>query len=237
MILYPAIDLRDGRCVRLVQGDFDRQTVYDDDPLAVARAFEADGAEWLHVVDLDAARRDGDNRDVIEAIAATVRIPIQVGGGVRDAQLLDRGVERIVVGSLAVEDPDAVRWLAAAHPGRVAVGLDHRSGHVRVRGWADGAGVSLADVLAAVDCPALGAVVVTEIARDGMLTGPDLDGLSYVLALTDRPVIASGGVSSVVDLRALSEVHSGDRRLAGVIVGKAIYEGRLELVAGLRAVR
>ncbi len=237
MILFPAIDLREGRCVRLIQGDFDRQTVYDDDPLAVARSFEADGAEWLHVVDLDAARRRGDNRDVVEAIAATVRIPIQVGGGVRDAALLELGVERVVIGSLAVEDPEAVKRLARDHPGRVAVGLDHRAGELQVRGWTDGAGVRLPAALAAVDCPELGAVVVTEIGRDGMLCGPDLDGLAKVLALTGRPVIASGGVSSVVDLRALGEVRAGDRRLAGVIVGKAIYEGRVELVAGLRAVR
>ena len=237
MILYPAIDLRGGRCVRLAQGDFDRQTVFDDDPLALALSFEADGAQWLHVVDLDAARRDGDNRRVIEAMASAVGIPIQVGGGVRDGTLLERGVERIVLGSLAVEDPPAVKRLAARWPGRVAVGLDHRTGEVQVRGWEDGAGISLAGALAAVDCPELGAVVVTEIERDGMLTGPDLGGLVEVLGLTARPVIASGGVSSVDDLRALAELRRGERRLAGAIVGRAIYEGRVELAAGLRAVR
>jgi phosphoribosylformimino-5-aminoimidazole carboxamide ribotide isomerase len=237
VILFPAIDLIGGRCVRLVQGDFDRQTTYDDDPVAVARAFVADGAEWLHVVDLDAARRSGDNRDVIEAIAAVVPVPIQVGGGVTDATLLERGVERVVVGSLAVADPAGVRALAAAYPGRVAVGLDHRGGEVQVGGWQQRGGVSLTAALAAVDCPELAAVIVTEIGRDGMLAGPDIAGLTQLLAHTQTPVIASGGVSSVVDLRALGEVRCGDRRLAGVIVGKAIYEGRIELAAGLRAVR
>jgi len=241
VILYPAIDLLQGRCVRLVQGDFSQETSYDDDPIAVARLFAASGASWLHVVDLDAARRleDGrhrDNRDLIEALAAVVPIPIQVGGGVRDATLLERGVARVVVGSLAVSDPEAVRRLAADYPGRVAVGLDHRGGEVRVRGWEEGAAVGLAQALAAVDCPELAAVVVTEIGRDGMMTGPDLDGLAGALALTATPVIASGGVSSVVDLRALASLRGpGGRRLEGVIVGKAIYEGKLDVVAGLRA--
>ncbi len=235
MILYPAIDLREGRCVRLVQGDFDRQTTYDDDPISVARMFAASGAQWLHVVDLDAARRQGDNRDLIEALAAIVPVPIQVGGGVRDATLLERGVARVVVGSLAVEDPAAVRRLAAAYPGQVAVGLDHRHGEVRVRGWQEGSAVTLAAALAAVDSADLGAVVVTEIGRDGMMTGPDLDGLAAVLTLTATPVIASGGVSSVVDLRALAALRGpADRGLAGVIVGKAIYEGKVDLVDGLR---
>lgn len=283
MILYPAIDLREGRCVRLVQGDFDQETAYDDDPVSVARMFAALGAQWLHVVDLDAARRQGDNRELIEALAAIVPIPVQVGGGVRDGTLLDRGVARVVVGSLAVEDPGAVRALAARYPGRVAVGLDHRGGEVRVRGWAESASVRLGDALAAVDGPDVAAFVVTEIARDGMLTGPDLEGLRSVLALTGTPVIASGGVSSVVDLRALAGVRvpgagpgvgggslgdgplgvgslgvgpgaagggfvgdgpgggpaavGGERRLAGVIVGKAIYEGRVDLASGLRALR
>ena len=240
MILYPAIDLRGGRCVRLAQGDFDRETAYDDDPVSVARMFAATGAEWLHVVDLDAARRQGDNRDLIEALAAVVPIPIQVGGGVRDGALLERGVARVVVGSLAVEDPDAVRALSRRYPRRVAVGLDHRGGEIRVRGWAEGTSVSVDEALAAVDGPELAAFVVTEIERDGMLSGPDLDGLAAVLGLTATPVIASGGVSSVVDLRALAGVRGGPgggRRLAGVIVGKAIYEGRVDVEAALRALR
>jgi phosphoribosylformimino-5-aminoimidazole carboxamide ribotide isomerase len=153
--------------------------------------------------------------------------------------LLERGVARVVVGSLAVEDPAAVRALAAQYPGRVAVGLDHRAGRVQVRGWAEASTLTLAAALAAVESADLAAVVVTEIERDGMLTGPDLDGLAAVLDLTTTPVIASGGVCSVVDLRALAGLRgaAGGGRLEGVIVGKAIYEGRVELDAGLRAVR
>jgi phosphoribosylformimino-5-aminoimidazole carboxamide ribotide isomerase len=229
MELYPAIDLRAGRCVRLVEGDFDRETVYDDDPLLVAREFVSAGARWIHVVDLDAARRQGDNRLVIAALAAALPIPIEVGGGVRDGSLLEIGVARVVVGSLAVEDPSAVRALAAAYPGRVAAGVDHRHGSVRVRGWEQGAGVSVAEVIAALEDSPLAAVIVTEIGRDGTLAGPDTVGLAAVLATTALPVIASGGVSTLADLRALAHLEAGaggGRRLAGVIVGKALYERR-----------
>lgn len=238
MILYPAIDLLGGRCVRLLQGDFGRSTDYDDDPIGVARRFAALGAAWLHVVDLDAARRQGNNRAVIEALASAVPIPIQVGGGVRDGDVLELGAARVVVGSLAVEDPPAVRALARRYPGRVAVGLDHLAGEIRYRGWEEGSSLSLADALSAVDGPDLAAVVVTEIERDGMLCGPDLAGLSAALDLTDTPVVASGGVSSLEDLQALSSVRGGthgSRCLAGVIVGKALYEGRVDLTAGLQA--
>jgi phosphoribosylformimino-5-aminoimidazole carboxamide ribotide isomerase len=241
MDLYPAIDLLGGRCVRLVQGDFATSTSYADDPVAVARGFEAAGARWIHVVDLDAARRTGDNLAAIEAVAAAVGVPIQVGGGVRDSSLLDVGVARIVVGSLAVEDPDQVRRLAIAHPGRVAVGLDHRDGEVRVRGWQEGGGLGVGEALAQLDGAPLAAVVVTEIARDGMMTGPDLAGLTAVLAVTDVPVIASGGVAALGDLRALAGLRGAGpggapgrgRGLAGVIVGKALYEGRFGVRAAL----
>jgi phosphoribosylformimino-5-aminoimidazole carboxamide ribotide isomerase len=235
MDLYPAIDLRGGRCVRLVQGDFSRETSYADDPVAVARSFEAAGARWIHVVDLDAARRTGDNLAAIEAVTAAVRVSLQVGGGVRDGSLLERGVARVVVGSLAVEDPDQVRRLAAAYPGRVAVGLDHRDGEIRVRGWADGAGVGVADALVRLEAPDLAAVVVTEIGRDGMMTGPDLAGLAAVLAATAVPVIASGGVAGLEDLRALTGLRGRGRGLAGVIVGKALYEGRFGVAEALDA--
>src|SRR5437660_9060392 len=140
MELYPAIDLRGGRCVRLLQGDFDRETVYGDDPVAVAKEYEAAGAPWIHVVDLDAARRQGSNRSVVEAIASAVGVQVQTGGGVRDGSLLEHGVARVVLGSAALERPALVTELAAAHPGRIAVGLDHRGGEVRVRGWEEGSG-------------------------------------------------------------------------------------------------
>jgi phosphoribosylformimino-5-aminoimidazole carboxamide ribotide isomerase len=239
MDLYPAIDLRDGRCVRLVQGDFERETPYSDDPVGVARAFEAAGAHWIHVVDLDAARRTGDNLAAIEAVIAAVGVPLQVGGGVRDASLLDRGVARVVVGSLAVEDPDQVRRLAAAYPGRVAVGLDHRDGEVRVKGWREGSGLGVAEALARLPVDSLAAVVVTEIGRDGMMTGPDLSGLATVLAATAVPVIASGGVAGLDDLRALAGLREPGRGrgLAGVIVGKALYEGRFGVQDALDALK
>jgi len=235
MELYPAIDLREGRCVRLAQGDFARETPYADDPVGVARSFEAAGARWIHVVDLDAARRAGDNMAVIEAVVAAVGVSIQVGGGVRNASLLDRGVARVVVGSLAVEEPDEARRLAVAYPGRVVVGLDHRDGEVRVRGWQDGAGVSVAEALARLEPAPLAAVVVTEIGRDGMMCGPDLSGLATVLASTEVPVIASGGVAGLDDLRALARLRGRGRGLAGVIVGKALYEGRFDVTDALGA--
>jgi len=219
--LYPAIDLRGGRVVRLHQGDFDQETVYDDDPVAVARSFEAAGAHWIHVVDLDAARRTGSNRDVVVAVAQGVSVPVQTGGGVRDASLLDEGVARIVLGSAAIEDPALVRRLASEHPGRVAVGLDHWGGEVRVRGWKEGSGRRLLEVAAELALPGVAAFVVTDISRDATLIGPDLEGLGALRGAIDVPVIASGGVGSLDDLVALRNLG-----VAGAIVGKAIYEGR-----------
>jgi phosphoribosylformimino-5-aminoimidazole carboxamide ribotide isomerase len=238
MDLYPAIDLRGGRCVRLVQGDFGRETVYGEDPVAVARLFAAAGAPWIHVVDLDAARRTGDNRAVIASLAAAVApVPVQVGGGVRDGSLFEAGVARVVVGSLAVSSPAAVVDLASAYPGQVAVGLDHRDGFVRVHGWEEDGGRLLTDVVAEFDgVSGLAALVVTDISRDGMLTGPDLTGLSSVLAQTSVPVIASGGVGRLSDLQALAGLSVGGRGLSGAIVGKALYDGRFELADALKAV-
>ena len=230
MDLYAAIDLRAGACVRLVQGDYARERVYGGDPLAVAREFEADGAPWIHVVDLDAARTGRpENRSVVAAIAEAVDVPVQAGGGIRDEfsaeALLGAGVSRIVLGTAALEDPGLLRRVAARHPGRVAVGLDARHGEVAVRGWTQGSGRSLYDVLAAVGDAPLGAVVVTDISRDGMLTGPDVEGLAAVLARSEHPVVASGGVATLGDLRALASVEADGRRLSGAIVGTALHEG------------
>ena len=219
--LYPAIDLRGGRVVRLHQGDFDQERVYDDDPVAVARSFEAAGAPWIHVVDLDAARRVGSNRDAVVAIAAAVSVPVQTGGGVRDGSLLDDGVARVVVGSAAVEEPSLVEELAATYPGRIAIGLDHRSGELRTRGWLDYSGVRVEELVDRLSMDGIGAFVVTDIARDGVLAGPDVDGLRALAARTTVPVIASGGVGRLEDLVALRTTG-----VAGAIVGKAIYEGR-----------
>lgn len=233
MDLYPAIDLRGGRCVRLVEGDFARETVYGDDPVAVAGSFADQGASWIHVVDLDAARTgDPVNRPVVAAIAASVagrRVRVQTGGGVRSvegaASLLDAGVGRVVIGTAAVEDPSLVEAVARRWPGQVAVGLDHRRGEVRLRGWTEGAGRSVTELVPAAVAAGATAVIVTDISRDGRLTGPDIDGLAALIAATGAPVIASGGVSSLDDVKALAALPG----LVGVIAGKAIYEGRLDV--------
>jgi phosphoribosylformimino-5-aminoimidazole carboxamide ribotide isomerase len=238
MELYPAIDLRHGRCVRLVEGDFAAETVYDENPLAVATAFATAGAQWIHVVDLDAARTgEPVNRPVIAGIAAAAAqwgVQVQAGGGVRDLDaagaLLAAGVARVVVGTAAVEDPDLVGEMTARWPGRVAVGLDHRGGEVRVRGWTAAGGRQVADLVPAAVAAGAAAVIVTDISRDGRLAGPDVGGLGQLVAATGAPIIASGGIRDVEDVRALAGLG-----LAGAIVGKAIYEGTLDLAAALAA--
>ncbi|MBW3614024.1 MAG: 1-(5-phosphoribosyl)-5-((5-phosphoribosylamino)methylideneamino)imidazole-4-carboxamide isomerase [Actinobacteria bacterium] len=220
MDLYPAIDLRGGRCVRLYQGDFDRETVYDSDPVARARAFAEAGAPWVHVVDLDASRGQGSNRDAVEAIAAAVPVPVQTGGGVRDASLLDAGVARVVLGTMAVAERQQAGALISAHRGAVAVGLDHRDGQIRTRGWETASGIDVLDAVRWAEFAGAAAFVVTNIALDATMAGPDLPGLARVLEATNVPVIASGGVGSLDHLRALADAGA-----AGAIVGKAIYEG------------
>ena len=228
MELFPAIDLLDGRAVRLYQGDYARETVYNDDPVEQARLFAAEGARWIHVVDLDAARSGTPrNRDVIAAIVEAVEVPVQTGGGVRDDAaadaLFDIGVARVVLGTAALEDPALVRRLACRVP--VAVGLDARGREVAVRGWEQGSGRDLLDVAREFADAGVEALIVTEIGRDGTLAGPDLEGLGEVLDATELPVIASGGVGVLEDLRALAGLRSAGRSLAGAIVGRAIYEG------------
>jgi phosphoribosylformimino-5-aminoimidazole carboxamide ribotide isomerase len=223
--LYPAIDLRGGRVVRLERGDYAAETHYGDDPVGVAESFAASGAPWVHVVDLDAARTgDPVNRPVVAAIATAVRgkSRVQTGGGVRSVsdveQLAGVGVARVVMGSAAVRDPASVVAAASVLP--VAVGLDHRDGELAVHGWTEGSGVLLSEALSMF--PDAAAFVITDISRDGLLSGPDIHGLAAAASATDIPVIASGGVASIDDLVALAAVP----RLAGVITGKAIYEGR-----------
>jgi phosphoribosylformimino-5-aminoimidazole carboxamide ribotide isomerase len=238
--VYPAIDLRDGRCVRLLRGDFDAETVYDDDPVAVARGYEADGARWIHVVDLDAARTGvALNLGVIEAIAAAVGCRVQAGGGVRSVEaagaLLGAGVARVVVGTAAVEHSALVGELAAMHPGAVAVGLDVRGREVATRGWGRGTGLDLVEVATGASVAGAAALVVTQIERDGTLEGPDLESLALALEAAPLPVVASGGVGTVEDVRRLARLSVGSRALAGVIVGRALYEGRFSLVEALAA--
>ena len=240
MDLFAAIDVRAGRCVRLVEGDFARETVYSCDPVVVARAFAAGGAPWIHVVDLDAARTgEPVNRAVVETIVASVPVPVQVGGGVRStaaaAALFEAGVTRVVVGTAAVERPGLVTELAARWPGRVAVGLDHRDGEVMLRGWVEGAGRRVLDVIGEAVGAGAAAVVVTDISRDGRLSGPDVVGLAGLLEETGAPIVASGGVSGADDLRLLAAVRSGGRGLVGAIVGKALYEGALSVAEAVAA--
>jgi phosphoribosylformimino-5-aminoimidazole carboxamide ribotide isomerase len=255
MDLYPAIDIRDGEAVRLAQGDFARQSVYGD-PMDLARRFVAAGARWLHVVDLDAARGGRPvNRPTVLAIAGAAGVPVETGGGVRTdgdvEELLAGGVARVVLGTAAVDDPGHARSLSARYPGRVAVGIDYRTApggrrEVASRGWEEGSGRSIEELLDELAGAALAAVVVTAIERDGMLAGPDLDGLARVLETTDVPVIASGGVADSADVRRLAglSVPVGDaapggareeRRLSGVITGKALVDGRMTVEEGVAA--
>jgi phosphoribosylformimino-5-aminoimidazole carboxamide ribotide isomerase len=232
MELYPAIDLRAGRCVRLHQGDFDRETVYGDDPVAQAKLFAAAGASWLHVVDLDASRGQGDNRRVVAAIAEAIRpLRVQAGGGVRDASLLGAGVARVVLGSLAMSDRAATAALIAAHPGGVAIGLDHRGGEIRTRGWEDASGIGLLEAVTWPEFAGAASLVVTNIERDATLEGPDIDGLKAVVQATSTPVVASGGVGTLDHLRTLARTAG----VTGVIVGKALYEGRFSVQEALVA--
>jgi len=229
MELFPAIDLLGGRCVRLHQGDYDQETVYSEDPVEQALAFAEQGANWIHVVDLDAARTgEPVNRPVVGAIAEAVAIPVQTGGGVRDGasarHLFDLGVTRVVIGTAALTNPDLVADLAQQH--RVAVGLDGRAGEIATDGWLVRSGRTVLDVARSFATAGVDAFVVTDISRDGTLAGPDLDGLAAMLAATETDVIASGGVGSLDDLRSLSDLRHRGRQLAGVIAGKAIYEGR-----------
>jgi phosphoribosylformimino-5-aminoimidazole carboxamide ribotide isomerase len=240
MELFPAIDLRAGRCVRLEQGDFAAETVYGDDPVAVARAFSGAGAPWIHVVDLDAARTgEPANLSVVEKIVAAVPCAVQVGGGVRSQEaadaLLFAGATRVVIGTAAVEHPELVDALCLRHPGRIAVGLDARGTEVAVRGWTQGSGVGLVDVALRFERSGIAALIVTEIGRDGMMVGPDVEQLASVLAVTSTPVVASGGVGDLADLLALSALEVGGRELAGAIVGRAIYEGRFTVSEAIEA--
>jgi phosphoribosylformimino-5-aminoimidazole carboxamide ribotide isomerase len=247
MECIPAIDVRRGRSVRLLRGDYANETLYGD-PLLQARAYETGGASRIHVVDLDAARSGiGENDEVIAAIAEALSIPIEVGGGIRSleraATLLELGVDRVVIGTLAIEEPAVLESLAERFPGRIAVGLDHRSvtkdGIVRrelaVRGWEVESGVDLEKFLVDLESVALAAVIVTDISRDGTLTGPDLDGLEAVLSETSHAVIASGGIGTVADLAALKALGSATRAIDGVIIGKALLSGAISLGEAIAA--
>jgi phosphoribosylformimino-5-aminoimidazole carboxamide ribotide isomerase len=237
MILYPAIDLKDGRCVRLEQGDMARATVFNDDPGAQAAHFAALGARFLHVVDLNGAFAGRPvNAAAVDAIVRAAPIPIQLGGGIRTLATIEdwlgRGVARVILGTAALRDPDLVITACRRFPGCVAVGIDARAGRVAVAGWAEISEVAAADLAGRFADAGVAAIVFTNIERDGVLTGPDIDGtLAIAAAVPGLPVIASGGVASLADLVALKTRGAG--RLAGVISGRALYDGRIDLAAAL----
>lgn len=235
MILLPAIDIRGGRCVRLTQGDFAQETVYDEDPVAVARRYAADGAQWIHVVDLDAALEGVPrNRDVVRDVIRAAGIPVQRSGGIRTldaiAEALGDGAARVVIGTQALLDPAFGRGAVARFEDAVAVGLDVRGTRLQARGWTEDAG-DLWETIEALDAAGARRYVVTDVARDGMLQGPNLELLREVIARAQASVVASGGVSSLEDLRAIAATGA-----EACIVGKALYAGRFTLPEALRAV-
>jgi len=239
MILYPAIDLKDGHCVRLFKGEMATATVFNDDPAAQAAAFAAEGAEWLHLVDLNGAFAGRPvNGGAVEAILKAVRIPCQLGGGIRDMATieawLDKGLTRVILGTAAVENPQLVRQAARAFPGQVAVGIDARNGRVATKGWATETDVKVTELATAFEDAGVAAIVYTDIDRDGAMQGPNVKATAELAWATSIPVIASGGVSSLADLVALKESGAP---LNGAISGRALYDGKLDLGEALRVLR
>ena len=237
MILYPAVDIKDGKCVRLLQGRFDAITEYGDDPVAMAKKWEALGAGWLHVVDLDGARSGkAGNRETIKAMAAAVSIPVQTGGGVRTLadveELLESGLTRVILGTSAVRDRGMVKTAIERYGDRIVIGIDAKDGYVAVEGWESGSGLEATAF--AREMALLGAktVIYTDIATDGTLAGPNLPAMKEMIDVSGMDVIASGGVGTVDDLLALARIGA-----AGAITGKAIYTGAIDLPAALKALQ
>ena len=231
MILFPAIDLKNGEAVRLQQGDMARATVFNRDPAAQALAFARQGFEYLHIVDLDGAFAGKPmNAQAVERILAAVKIPAQLGGGIRDRATIEgwlgKGVARVIIGTAAVRNPALVKDAARAFPGRVAVGLDARDGTVAVEGWAETSTLSALDIAQRFEDAGVAAIIYTDVARDGMLKGLNLDATIALSEKISIPVIASGGLASIADVRALLEARA--RKLEGAIAGRALYDGRLD---------
>ena len=240
MILFPAVDLKDGQCVRLEQGDMARATVFNLEPAAQARAFAAQGFEYLHVVDLDGAFAGKPmNALAVEAMLEAVTMPVQLGGGIRDLKTVEawlaKGIARVIIGTAAVRDPEFVKRAARRFPGRVAVGLDARDGRVAVEGWAETSQVTALEIAQRFEDAGVAAIIFTDIARDGLLKGLNLDA---TIALAERisiPVIASGGFASIDDVKALLDPRAA--KLAGAIAGRALYDGRIDAAAALALIR
>lgn len=240
VILFPAIDLKEGLAVRLEQGDMTRATVFHRDPAAQAHTFEQQGFEYLHIVDLDGAFAGKPmNAAAVDHILETVSIPVQLGGGVRDTATveswLEKGVTRVIIGTAAVRDPPFVKQAARDYPGRVAVGLDTRDGKVAVEGWAESLELSALEIARRFEDVGVAAIVYTDIARDGMLQGLNLDATIALADAISIPVIASGGLASIEDIKRLLEPRA--KKLAGAIAGRALYDGRLEPAEALKLIR
>jgi phosphoribosylformimino-5-aminoimidazole carboxamide ribotide isomerase len=240
VILFPAIDLKNGQCVRLEQGDMARATVFNLDPSAQARAFAAQGFEYLHVVDLDGAFAGKPvNAQAVEGMLKAVTMPVQLGGGIRDLATveawLSKGVARVIIGTAAVRDPELVKNAAKRFPGRVAVGLDARDGKVAVQGWAETSEVTALEIAQRFEDAGVAAIIFTDIARDGLLKGLNLDATITLADHISIPVIASGGFASIEDVKALLLPRA--KKLAGAIAGRALYDGRLDAAAALALIR
>ncbi|SHJ12608.1 1-(5-phosphoribosyl)-5-[(5-phosphoribosylamino)methylideneamino]imidazole-4-carboxamide isomerase [Wenxinia saemankumensis] len=239
MILYPAIDLKDGKAVRLLRGDMESATVFNDDPAAQARAFVEAGCDWLHLVDLDGAFAGAPrNAGAVESIlAACPDTKVQLGGGIRDMATVEgwlgKGVARVILGTAAVEDPDFVRAACAAHPGRIALGIDAREGRVATRGWAEVTTMQAVDLAAHFESAGVAAIIYTDIQRDGAMAGPNVTETEKLARHTGMEVIASGGVSSIADLQALKATGV----IAGAISGRALYDGKIDLGVALSIVK
>ncbi len=234
MILYPAIDLKDGQCVRLLKGEMDAATVFSDNPAAQARAFQDAGAQWVHLVDLNGAfAGEPVNGSAVEAILSALDVPAQLGGGIRDMATIEawlaKGLARVILGTVAVEDPDLVRDAAKAFPGQIAVGLDAREGRVATRGWAEETDIQVTDLARKFEDAGIAAIIYTDINRDGAMAGPNLLATEALARAVDVPVIASGGVSSMADLRALKATGV----ISGAISGRALYDGAIDLAEAL----
>lgn len=236
MILYPAIDLKDGNCVRLLHGEMDKATIFGSDPAAQAALFEGAGCEWLHLVDLNGAFAGQPvNGAAVEAILARVKVPAQLGGGIRDmatiGMWLSKGLARVILGTVAVENPALVREAARAFPGQVAVGIDARGGRVATKGWAEDTDVMVTDLARSFEDAGVAALIYTDINRDGAMGGPNIEATVALARAVTIPVIASGGVSSLADLLALRDTGV----IAGAISGRALYDGAIDLARALRA--
>jgi len=240
VILFPAIDIKDGLCVRLRQGDMARATVFNRDPAQQAHSFEEVGFDYLHIIDLDGAFAGRPvNASAVERILESVSIPVQLGGGIRDLvtieNWLDKGVTRVIIGTTAVRNPQLVKEAAAAFPGRIAVGLDARDGNVAVEGWAESANSPVLDLARRFEDAGVAAIIHTDVARDGMLTGLNLAASISLADAIETPIIASGGLASIDDVRGLIEPRA--KKLAGAIAGRALYDGRLDPAEALRLIR